>query len=413
MASNQPSIPAVPGRSCFRTLRALAVSALACFGLLAACADGEATPEGADVGPEGAAVEAAFEIWAMDQGTHIIHIFDPEFNETATIDLGARGAEVPHMIEFTSDHRYAFVANPATGNTAVIRAQDREVVALLDTGPRTHHAAVAPDDRRVLVSVIGAGDVAWDGKLVEIEVDLENEFFTLGRELLVAEDPLFAERSDDFLETGGAVCMDFTADGRIGYVTLGPGLDEGGVVVVDLESMELIEVFGPDEVRANCGTILSPDGGHMYLVGGDADVGVWYAVDTDTHTPVHQGESHGHDAHGSWVTPDGSEYWLVNRVTSNAVIIDTRTHEVIEEIEWVGKTPDIVSMSPDGRHAYITLRGPNPVTMPHVAVGETPGFSVFDIATREKLRLVEPARGNPASDFHGIAVRPLGANGPR
>ncbi|TVP59825.1 MAG: hypothetical protein EA351_01240 [Gemmatimonadales bacterium] len=100
-------------------------------------------------------------------------------------------------------------------------------------------------------------------------------------------------------------------------------------------------------------------------------------------------------------------------MTSNAVIIDTRTHEVIEEIEWVGKTPDIVSMSPDGRHAYITLRGPNPVTMPHVAVGETPGFSVFDIATREKLRLVEPARGNPASDFHGIAVRPLGANGPR
>ena len=399
-------IPPVLSRACDRSdssdarspLLFLAVGFVLVLGLIA-CTDAEPSLEAAE--------RPSFEIWAMDQGTHIVHIFDPDFTELATIDLGARGAEVPHMIEFTSDYRYAFVANPATGNTAVIRTEDREVLTLLDTGPRTHHAAVAPDDRRVFVSVIGSPSDPWDGKLVEIELDLEAESFTLGRELVIASDPMFAERSGDFLETGGAVCMDFTADGNLGYVTLGPGLDEGGVVVVDLEAMELVRVFGPREVRANCGTILSPDGEHMYLVGGDAEEGVWHAVATDTHEPAHTGESRGHDAHGSWVTPDGSEYWLVNRVTSNAVIIDTATHEIIDEIGWVGKTPDIVAMSPDGRHAYITLRGPNPVTMPHVAEGETPGFSVIDIETRELLRLVEPAQGNPASDFHGIAVRPL------
>jgi hypothetical protein len=64
-------------------------------------------------------------------------------------------------------------------------------------------------------------------------------------------------------------------------------------------------------------------------------------------------------------------------------------------------------MSPDGRHVFITLRGPNPVTMPHVAVGETPGFAVIDRATRQIVQLVEPARGDSRSDFHGIAVRPL------
>ncbi len=348
---------------------------------------------------------ADFEIWAMDQGTHVIHIFDPDFTEIARIDMGARGVRVPHMIEFTSDYRYAFVAAPATGNVAVIRAADREVVAVVPTGPRTHHAAVAPDDRTVMVSVIGAANTPWDGKLVELELDLVNERFTAGRELLLADDPLFRDRRSEFLETGGAVCLAFTADGAAAYVTLGPGLEEGGVVVLDPRELRLLRVFPPGTLEANCGTLLSPTGEHMYLIGGDREIGVWHAVDTRSHEPAHRAETHGHDAHGSWVSPDGSEYWIVNRVTSNAIVIDTRTQEVVHRIPFVGKTPDIVAMSPDGRYVYITLRGPNPVTMPHVAVGETPGIAVIDRVTREIVRLVEPASGDPASDFHGIAVR--------
>jgi YVTN family beta-propeller protein len=312
---------------------------------------------------------------------------------------------VPHMIEFTPDHRYGFVASPGSGDVTVIRAFDRRVVATIPTGPRTHHAAVSPDGRTVVVSVIGATDAPWDGKLVEILVDPDGQRFEIGRQLVLAEDSLFASRSTEFLETGGAVCLAFTADGRHGYVTLGPDLAEGGVVVLDIETFRLIEVFAPGEVQANCGTILSPDGQRMYLVGGDGETGVWHAVDTATRRPIHHGESHGHDAHGSAFTPDGREYWLVNRITSNAVVIDPSTLEVIAEIPFVGKTPDIIAFSPEGRYAFITLRGPNPVTMPHVAVGETPGFAVIDVSTRELVELVEPARGDPRSDFHAIAVR--------
>jgi DNA-binding beta-propeller fold protein YncE len=377
---------------------------LLAFAGLGACSDG-----GIDEAPDAPSSTAtpAYEVWAIDQGTHVVHIFDDRMEEIDRIDLGAHGVQVPHMLEFTSDHRYAFVAAPATGNVAVIRTGDREVLGVIPTGPRTHHAAVSPDDRRVLVSVIGAPDVDWDGKLVEIDVDLAREEFRLGRELTVAQDPLFAEHREAFRPGGGAVCLAFTADGGEGWVTLGPGLDEGGVVVVDMESFTLRAAHPPDEVEANCGTILSRTGEHMFLVGGDREVGVWHAMDTGTRERVHRGESMGHDAHGSWLTPDGSEYWMVNRVTSNAIVIDTETLEVIEEIPFVGKTPDIVAMSPDGLRAFITLRGPNPVTMPHVAVGETPGFAVIDVEARELLRLVEPARGNDASDFHAIAVRPV------
>lgn len=355
-----------------------------------------------------AAAQPAYEIWALDQGTHVVHIFDASLREIDAIDLGSQGMRVPHMVEFTSDQRYAFVAAPATGNVAVIRAADRQVVALIPTGPRTHHAAVAPGDRTVIVSVIGAADAPWDGKLVELNLDLENERFTVGRELVIAEDPLFVARRPEFKDTGGAVCLAFTADGRHGYVTLGPGLGEGGVVVLDTREFRLVEVFSTEQVNANCGTIRSPSGEQMYLVGGDREVGVWHAVDTRTRRPVHHGESRGHDAHGSAITPDGREYWLVNRVTSNAVVIDTATLDVVAEILFVGKTPDIVAISPDSRYAFITLRGPNPVTMPHVAVGETPGIAVFDVRTRQQIRLLEPARGDEKSDFHGVAVRRLG-----
>lgn len=348
-----------------------------------------------------------YEIWAMDQGTHKVHIFNSALEEVASIDLGARGARVPHMLEFTSDYRYAFVASPASGNVTVIRTQDRAVVAQIPTGPRTHHAAVAPGDRTVLVSVIGAPNVPWDGKLVELNVDLANERFTVGRQLVLAEDSLFASRRAGIRDTGGAVCLGFTADGRYGYVTLGPGLDEGGVVVLDTRSFKLVEVYPPQELDANCGTVRSSAGAHMYLVGGDRGVGVWHAADTRTHRPVRRSESRGHDAHGSAITPDGREYWLVNRVTSNAVVIDQRTMGVLAEIPFVGKTPDIVAMAPDSRYAFITLRGPKPVTMPHLAVGETPGIAVFDVRTRKPVTLLEPAKGNENSDFHGVAVRLL------
>jgi hypothetical protein len=47
-------------------------------------------------------------------------------------------------------------------------------------------------------------------------------------------------------------------------------------------------------------------------------------------------------------------------------------HDLVE-ID-AGDTPDILDFSPDGRYAYITQRGPNPLSGdPHVAVGSEAG----------------------------------------
>lgn len=348
----------------------------------------------------------AYEIWALDQGTGIVHIHGADLKEVGRIDLTASGVKTPHMIDFNSDYSYAVIASPASGDVIVIRTEDRSVAAVLKTGPGTHMASVLPDDSAIIVDVIGAMDVERDGKLVEITSDFAAGAFEIGRSLTIAEDPLFQENAGKFKDVG-AVCHDYSRDGRHAYVTLGPGLPNGGLVILDTAEFKLVKVFAPDELKVNCGTLLTPDGAHMLVNGGSADVGLWYAIDTSTLEVAKQGESGGNDAHGVWATPDGNEIWMVNRVSSNGIVLDAATLEPKGDLTEVGKTPDIIAMSPDGERAFITLRGPNPVTAPHVAKGETPGFAAIDIAGRTLEEIVQPAEGNAQSDFHGIGVRVL------
>lgn len=358
----------------------------------------------------GAAVGQAeaqdYEVWALDQGTGTVHIYSSKLEEVGRIDLAAQGGKTPHMIDFNSDHSYAVIASPGSGDVTIIRTADRSVAAVLKTGPGTHMASVKPDDSAILVDVIGDGKVERDGKVVEITADWQAGKFELGRSLVIAEDPLFVENADKFNDVG-AICHDYSGDGRHAYVTLGPALKDAGLVVLDTEAFKLVKVFAPDEVKANCGTLLTPDGKHMLVNGGSAEAGLWYAIDTSTLEVTKQGESGGKDAHGVWATPDGKEIWMVNRVSSNGVVLDPVTFEVKGELVDIGKTPDIVAMSPDSQFAFISLRGPNPVTAAHVAKGETPGFAVVDVKGRKLSQVIQPAQGNEQSDFHGIGVRRL------
>jgi DNA-binding beta-propeller fold protein YncE len=352
----------------------------------------------------GSAAAQDYEIWALDQGTHMLHIYTSALEEADRVDLGAKGVRTPHMIDFTSDGAYAFIASTGSGDVTVMRTSDREIVARVETGPRTHATTVKPDDSAAIAAVIGAADSFRDGKLVEIVIG-ENESFEIGRELVIAEDPMFTESEDRFNDVA-AICHDYSADGRHAYVTLGPGLDDGGLVVLDTESFQLVEVFPPEVLNVNCGTALTTDGRHMFVNGGGPEVGVWYVIDTESQEILHEDDSRGYDAHGVWPVPDGSEVWMVNRVTNNVIIIDPESFEIIEEIEeGFGDTPDIIAMSPDSRFAFITLRGPNPVSAPHVAVGTTPGFAVVDIAERRLVETIQPNPEDEASDFHGIGVR--------
>ena len=352
-----------------------------------------------------------YEVWAADQGTNKIHIIAPKtgesgtaFEERAVIDLGVHNIDMPHMIDFTSDYTYAFVANFQSGDVAVIRTGDRKVLDVIKTGHMTHMAAVLPDDSAAIVDVMHE-----EGALLEIVIDRKNERFSLGRKLVIAEAPLFQARAKEF-SGSSPVCHDYTADGKYAYVTLGPALSNGGLLIFDVEAFQLTKVYPVSELSVNCGTMRSPDGTKMYLNGGSMDAGHWYVFNTRTHEPIpdKNGEvrrsSRGTDAHGVWPTPNGSELWMVNRATSNAIVIDPRTDEIIAEIAHVGPSPDIMTISPDNRYVFITLRGPQPRSGPHAIAGTRPGISIVDVATREIVTILEPAKGVEESDFHGIGL---------
>jgi hypothetical protein len=345
-----------------------------------------------------------YEIWALDQGTNIVHIYNSKLDQVGSIDMNAHGVRVPHMIHFTSDYAYAFIASTGSGDVSVIRTADRQVVTVLKTGPATHMAVVKPDDSAAIADVIGPAQEPRSGKLVEIKIDKQKGEFSVGRSLTIADDPLVKRAADKFSATR-AICHDYSADGRLAYVTLGPALKDGGLVVLDTQKFELVAAFPVSEMRVNCGTVALPDRKHIIVNGGDHGVGVWYVLEMGTHKVVKQGESRGSDAHGTWVTPNGREIWMINRVSSNGIVLDAKTFEITAELKDIGPTPDIVAMSPDSQLAFISLRGPNPMSAHHLAKGTTPGFSVVSIPERKLLRVIEPAKGNDKSDFHGIGVR--------
>ena len=365
------------------------------------------------------------ELWAMDQGTDLIHIYDANHDEVATIDVSPPalrevapwydpegGVTVPHMVEFDSQGRYAFVAATAGGVTLVIDAVERETVAVLDTGANTHMAAVAPDDDAVWVAAIDAE------QMVEIPLDLdadEPEFAT-GR--VIDVDELLADSGYDY-PSAGPVCHRFTQDGAEAWITLGPGMREGGLIALDLETGELANAWDPDEVRANCGIYVSEDGDRAIAnwsgtFGDDPDHhdGVFYSFDVDTYELLDTDSSGGVDAHGVRLTPDGEHFWQVNRGSDDGLVIDAETFEVVADIPAAGSSPDILDFSTDGAYAYVTQRGPTPLSGdPHVATGDDPGVAVIDTETQEIVEVlrqpeVTDTDGQVRNDVHGLAVRP-------
>jgi DNA-binding beta-propeller fold protein YncE len=383
------------------------------------------------------------EVWMLDQGTDLIHVLDEDGTELEVIDvtpdaLAGQGfahvppgpLTVPHMIEFDSEHRYAFVAATAGQATIVIDAREREVVEVLPTGAGSHMAAVTPDDTAVWVAAIGATD------MVEIPLDLDapSPTFEIGTTLDVGDlltpveqanpdwrsNALDADPDADFRYSSyGPVCHQYSPDSSEAWVTLGPGWQQGGLFVLDLETHDVSAAWDPSQVKANCGVGVSPDGQHAVAnfsgeVAEGADTeGEWYVFDAVDKELLRTDSSRGLDAHGLRFTPDGERLWQVNRNSDNALIIDATTFEVIREIEDVADAPDILDFSPDGRLVYITQRGPNPRSGAiHAASGERPGVAVVHAASGRTLTVFEPAvvtddGDEVLNDVHGVAVRDL------
>ncbi|MDA0269997.1 MAG: hypothetical protein O2919_03110 [Chloroflexi bacterium] len=376
------------------------------------------------------------EIWVLDQGTDSISIYNSDHELVSAINVSPEalrqvnpdfnpesGVTVPHMIDFDSDWNYAFVAGTAGGVTIVIDANRREVVAALQTGGGSRMAAVTPDDDAVWVAAIGAR------QLVQIPLDLkaENPVFQIGATISV--ETLLTEQTDYEWPSFSPVCHQYNDDGTEAWITLGPGIAQGGLFVFDTETHNIVHAYDPAEVRANFGVAFS-DNDRQVLANwsgvfgaaaeGNDQEGTWYTFDARSKELLGTESSQGIDAHGLRLNPRKGVYWQVNRGSNDGIIIDEDSLEVVGTFP-AGDSPDILDFSPDGKLAYITQRGPVPRSGdPHVATGSNPGVIVVDTETFAVVAELIPDRaalpdgharaGELANDVHGVGVRLTSSN---
>jgi DNA-binding beta-propeller fold protein YncE len=189
-------------------------------------------------------------------------------------------------------------------------------------------------------------------------------------------------------------------------------LFNGGLAVVDLQAWNVIKGWGKQDIAENgCGFAVSPAGDELYVTAGNQQSSWLYVFDVKGEPQLvasHNLSQWGQDAHGTIVDPASQMLWIVHRVSSNATVhplnaIRQANHQP-SVIDFVGKTPDLIALSPDSRRAYVALRGPKPApTIPHSTVGETPGVGIIDVASRKLLTVVKLG-DQEAADFHAIFI---------
>jgi DNA-binding beta-propeller fold protein YncE len=381
-----------------------------------------------------------YEVWALDQGTDTIYIYDAhsepeeddvEFEEADTIDTAASDGYAPSTIQFSSEYDYAAVACPDGNRTVIYQTEDKHPVTTLETGPKTQFAGFTPANDAIVADVTG------ENKIVRVDADLQEEEFEIDDEIVVDETVDGLDAS-----AGTPVFHSSTRDGRSVH-PLGPSYEHGGVVIVDHEQFTIESAIPGEELPANSEVYPHPTEDKLYLTAGmptgpdgNADgVGEYYVLDTGTDEVVYRSETAGSDAHALWLAPDGDELWVLNRETNDGVVVDPETDEVVDEVPAFGPAqsdtvdqrdaPEDLSFSPDGKYVFASLRGPLSIsTDPPVPAGVTPGVAVLDAATRERAQVIEPdpiddysrkdieaafagEEGAPAiPDFGGLGIRP-------
>jgi DNA-binding beta-propeller fold protein YncE len=361
---------------------------------------------------------AAYEVWTIDQadaarGGAKLYIYDgaraasgqaaPEI-----VDLNAAAAGVgdgagvrPHMLHFNHSFTHAIIANVASGHVYVMRAADRRMVASIDVGEQAHHAEASPDGAFILVA-------NQNGKrLARIRTDFAAERFVYNR----ADDLDLGAMEDAAHPDNAPICPVVTSTDA--YVTL----RGGGLYLVDYRAtpMRVLRSYGREQIApAGCGGAVAA--GKVYINSGSPTSSDLYVFDPATRT-LRRSLSFawaGADAHGVLPVAGGRYLWMNHRADWNIVVVSTTGDTLAGFIPNLGGAPDIMGASPDGRHVFIAMRGPNNLTGGPTAKGIRPGVAVFQVQDGGRAgRLVgflpigDQTPVSPA-DPHTLAVRPVG-----
>jgi len=210
----------------------------------------------------------------------------------------------------------------------------------------------------------------------------------------------------------------------------------GGLFVVDGKQtpMQIVAEYDHHTVHPN-GCLGAQVGGKMYIDSGGGTASHLYGADlyafpvsgfsaaNPPNTPaprvIFSDLSAEADAHGATLTKHNRYLLVADRGRNFLWVIDTVTDEVINTIGLSGPvsddpTPDLLALSPNGSHVFMSLRGPNPLTAdPHVSTGSTPGVGVVRLAEAGKNGVFESiarvsnldSANIDRADIHALSIR--------
>ena len=394
-----------------------------------------------------------YEVWAIDQSNSAgvtyggtLYIWDGHHLENRDravaepgerIDLGGAASALcfaqtganpvrPHMMAMNPAQTHAVISFVATGHVLFMDAATRQPVACFRTtagagGARQAHMSTpSPDGTYVTVA-------NQNGKLFErIRTDYATNTFvhepaaTLNLATCATPSGVPCE-APGVRPDNAPICPITESTSRYTFVTL----RGGGLFVVDSRAtpMAIVGEYDTGTVKGN-GCLGAEAHGKMYIDSGGGTAGNLHHADlyvfpvdgysaanaANTPTPgvVFSDPSENADAHGAALTKHGKYLWIADRGRNFLWVVDTATDAVLTTIPLEGAvsadpTPDLVAVSPNGSHAFLSLRGPVPLTAdPHVSTGSTPGVGVLKILEGGRDAVFEAVA--PVSNIDGSGV---------
>lgn len=411
-----------------------------------------------------AMAETPYEVWGIDQSNSpgktyggTVYIYDGKDLERGhhaaeavpeRIDLSAAASELcfartganpvrPHMLAANASQTHAIISFVASGHVLILDARTREPIECIRTsigasGARQVHFAIpSPDESYIAVA-------NQNGKLFErIDTDYATNTFELNTgamiNLATCATPNGVPCQDAAIRPDNApICPIIDLTSRYVFVTL----RGGGLFVVDAKStpMQIVAEYDLDTVHPN-GCLGVQVDQKMYVDSGGgtashlfgADI---YAFPVAGFSPLNppnvpapavvlSDTSEEADAHGATLTKHQRYLWVADRGRNFIWVVETQTDEVVNEILLAGHisadpTPDLLATSPNGSHAFMSLRGPNPLTAdPHVSTGSTPGIGVIKILEGGRSGIFEALApvtnvdqaGVERADIHALTIR--------
>ena len=379
----------------------------------------------------------------------------------STLCMAETGANPvrPHMLTMNASNTHAIISFVASGHVLFMNAESRQPVRCIrtsigSTGVRqVHQSFPAPDETYV-------GVANQNGKLFErINTNYVTETFTLDVaakvDLATCTTPNGLPCESALLRPDNApICPIIDSSSTLNFVTL----RGGGLFVINGKTtpMQIVAEYDKSTIHPN-GCLGAEVGNKMYIDSGggtalnlyEADLYAFplgpgvYSPANGPNLPVRKlvfsEDVESADTHGAALTKHNKYLWIADRGRNFVFVVDTATDFVVNRINLLPSlqsakltakgarvyhsdgdhlsddpTPDLLFLSPNGEHMFMTLRGPNPLTAdPHVSTGALPGVGVLKITEGGRNGVFESvapmskidAGGVERADAHALWVR--------